>query len=512
MDATETEGPRRSLKGRLATGFAAQMFDIAVRLSQSILTVPVLILGWGVEGYAAWLEAIALAGVIAGIDFGLAQHFGNRVHLSWTGGDRALGLRQLRAGLGLSIGFVAVPVLVVSVVVAMAEADATWSAALWMLAAAQALHSPRAILLHVYRAAQRYSLGLVIGSLLSAAQLALLCAAVWLGLGITGAAALTLGLTVATCAILVVDLRYRFGLTDLSPAAPTRLDLQELRRSMPGFSALIAANAIIVHGPILLLSLMGATAQATVIFSVTRTMANLVRQVIGQFWLTGGNEMAEHKVRGELDRLDRIFVQSCRLVMAAGGLCAGLLAAFAPMVVPLWTHGAVPGDPTLLLVILAGMVMGAPGQFASLLPTLSNKPHQAVLAQMTWAAGGFILAAALYGPHGLLGLALGYALAETLGAGVQFQQMRRDLPLTTTLKGWVVGFAAFVAVAAVAGANGLVTQGLATLHGWVGLGLEAFAALALVAPFTLVLMLTAHQRHWLRGQITTRLRRLLAPG
>lgn len=495
MQPPPTERP--SLKRRLASNYAAQMLDLGVRIAQQVLLVPVLILGWGVEDYADWLLLTALAGLVAGIDFGLSWHFANRLHQAWVSGDLTRGRRELRVGLTL-LGLLVPVLLLLGLTIALLGPVSTDAGATFgLLLFSQSLMHPRNLLASIYRAHGQYGLGIARHNLISLAQALALAAVALGGAGLFWAAASQVLLGMAGLGWLWRDIGRRFGPLPWAPLLPDRRDLRTMVETLPGFTLAALANALWVHGPILLLKAFAVTAEMIVSFSLLRTLAGLVRQLIGQLALGGGVEMADHQLRGDTGKPAELLLKTNRLLTGLGGMAAAGLVVFAPALVGVWTHGHLEGDRLSLSLLLAGVLLASPVQAALAMPVFLNRPWGTALATGIAALGGLTLATLLYPLGGLPLFTLALAAMEALGALLAARWVSGIVMGTVLGHGYGHTLLGIVCAAAVAWLLSLWSLGGGALELALHLG---FFTLFMVL-LTPLLLLNRGQRLWLRGRL-----------
>lgn len=489
---------RPSLKRRLAGNYAAQMLDLGVRIAQQVLLVPVLILGWGVEQYADWLLLAALAGLMAGIDFGLSWHFANRLHQAWVSGDLTRGRRELRVGLTL-LGLLVPVLLLLGLAIALLGPVSTAheGATFGLLLLSQSLMHPRNLLASIYRAHGHYGLGIARHNLITLAQALALAAVVLGGAGLFWAAASQVLLGAAGLGWLWRDIGRRFGSLPWRPLLPDRGDLRTMVETLPGFTLAALANVLWVHGPILLLKAFAVTAETIISFSLLRTLAGLVRQLIGQLALGGGVEMADHQLRGDAARPGELLLKTNRLLTGLGGMATAGLIVFAPALVGVWTHGHLEGDRLSLSLLLAGVLLASPVQAALAMPVFLNRPWGTALATGISALGGLTLAALLYPLGGLPLFMLALAAMEALGALLAARWVSGVVTGTVLGNGFGYALLGIACAAAVAGPLSLWSLGGGALELALHLGLFTLA-MVLLTP---LLLLNRGQRLWLRNRL-----------
>jgi O-antigen/teichoic acid export membrane protein len=196
---------------------------------------------------------------------------------------------------------------------------------------------------------------------------------------------------------------------------PARSDiLWSLVRPGLMFLLVSAAGAIALQGSVLVVSTaLGGVAVA--VFVTTRTLANLVRQVVGAMTNVWWPELTRMEAVSEWSRLRRLH---SLLVAASSALCVGGAATLYYVgadIISRWTLGALTPDPTLLRLLLLVVVLQSPWM-VSLVFTASTNQHARTATY--WFAGsllGLAFAAVLVKPLGAWGVPIGLMLGEAIG-------------------------------------------------------------------------------------------------
>lgn len=408
---------------RLLGGMSGHAAMRATLMVQSVVLVPVLIAGWGVEGYGAWLALMALGSYAGVTNFGLTDASGSAMLLATGAGD------TVRAQAIFSTTLAALLLLAVPV---------------QMLVAGMVIFLPIRSWLNLELLTQR---DIVLTMLLLAGQ-------VWLVTlkGLFAAAIATTGRfglsnalsagtklveilatavlvfffhgTILDAAMIVVVI----ALVDLIVQAVTawrlvhwvgglRLRIERvmlatlIRPSLGNLVLQMGVNAIVVQGPrIALAALAGPVVVAA--FAVHVTAARLTQQVVSMLAGPMMLEMSMAIGRSDRERALDLLVAGVHATILIGVVFLSVASIAGIWVIPIWTTRAVTFQPALFAIV--GIMTLANNAASIPLGVLigANRVLRAAV-EMTFAGAiAIALGAALVPVLGAKGMALGCALAE----------------------------------------------------------------------------------------------------
>jgi O-antigen/teichoic acid export membrane protein len=196
-------------------------------------------------------------------------------------------------------------------------------------------------------------------------------------------------------------------------ALAARASLGELIRPSLFFGLIVLAQALILQGPVLLTSaFLGGAAVALLV--TTRTLVNLIHQIVTTFNSALWPEITSLEARGEQDKLRTAL----RLLQALFlGLGAGLVAFLwyeGTGIIRVWTGGRLEADPTLLRLFLVFLMLRCLWTPSSLLPAAVNRHESLAWAYFLAALLGLGAMVLLFKPLGLWAVPLGLLAGEAL--------------------------------------------------------------------------------------------------
>ena len=397
---------------RLATNLVAQVADILARSAQQIFIVPLLIAGWGIDTYGHWLEYSSAAGLLAMLPLGSSQYLAAVSHQAFSRGAHEDGIRSVRVSAFVTAALSAIGF-------GFCIAIAPWEPRPMVLLCASAVLSLwLGLLAGVYRAADLYSRGIVVGNCVILAQVFLIVIVVRSG-GTPSMAALTQLFAVSGGLVaMLADLRRTRPLLHFFPLIPNKVELRDLCRVSPSYFLITAGSTLFVNGPIVILTCCSIPAPQIVIFNLARTLSNLIRQVWGQMGLSFGTELARFYAKHDRVRFDRLFVAATRFLTFVCGACSGVVLAFGSELVALWTGGRVPGDVPVIAVLVAPFFVSMPGHLCSITLAFIGRPKLVSYAYVAQSAI-LMLCGALAAPlYGILGMSAAIAVSEFVSIGI----------------------------------------------------------------------------------------------
>lgn len=459
----------------------------------SLLLVPLYLSCWSAPVYGEWLAMSALVSQLGIADSGMQYAAINRLTQSYAKGNleeyrlyqhSALAFYVAIAAAGSVLICVLASAAPVTLWLGLKHTPQTQAAWVVMILGAQVLWSmPARLLAGVYQTTGDLARTQWIFNVQQVMFICLSVVFLLLGRGVVAIALLQIALTVAIIIFVLWDVRGRFA--ELYPGVTfaNLTSVKALLKPSMSFGVMTLANAISHQGSIIIISAsFGGVVVA--IYSIYRTLAGLIRAVGDALYhvvwpdVTKLEALAEHEKLRTLHRL---------LVTTSTGLCIAFSSSLwhvGAETVTLWTGGRLDPEPTLLRLMLVGLVLQAPWIASSVFTAASNRPKNLARSYLVAAVTGVGVAAVLINWLGTwavpVGLTVGEALAcyhfvirDTCGlVGEPYGPFARRL-----WAGIVIGMVGSVVC------GGLVSGGISgpLLVRWAAVGAATFASSALVA-------------------------------
>lgn len=512
------------LARRLVSNYVFQMMNLGIRLFDQLLLIPLYILAWGTELYKDWLVLTAIVWFLNTCSFGIDDYFGTRFIRAVAGGDGPELRRQMRLGLFVSSMISLLILLLLYGFLLTVDVTALLGLS------AMSRHTARLVLvvmtfplwgwysvmiLHVaYRAYGDFSRGECIFAIYSAAQLIGVMIALSLRAPPVVVACCYGSMPIICSVATLVDVCRRYRGVRLGFAVPTWAEWRQIVPQSLLYFTNTLSMALTQNVTLVVFALYNFSAEAIVTFNVCRVFTGLTRQIGAQSFAIGsGIEMARQHVQNDHDGCRRLYADTGRIVSCIAGVLSGISIPLSVPFIHLWTHGAVSADMVLILCFLAGIAFSSPGRAALMLLRYTNHARAIAWANSVYSIGGLALAVVLAWPLGGWGVALGFALTETLGVGVypllMVERRFHFGAVRYLLNSFLTGAAAFALSYAVAW--------LLFHHaeiGLFGLALRAAVWAGLVIPPAIILILPREQRARLLAVLSRLLvrHRLARPG
>jgi O-antigen/teichoic acid export membrane protein len=467
------------IAGRIVRAAGAQGMIQVVRVMQLFLLVPVCLGAWGTAVYEDWVLLYSITAFLVLADLGLVQFTAVRLIDAWSKGERerfsqewALALGIFGALTGALMGVLGVALTApgwTSLIPAHQEGASSLAAIAVLLSLAQVWSILIFLGLAAYRARGDLSRSYHMWSILVALQTAGIGLPAWLGYGPTGSAAGNCLATGVTLAGVVVDFCWRYSDMTWKPIWPRLADLWRRVWDAIGYLLSPVATTIILNGPNLILAQSGAPEGAIAVFTATRTIAGVARQLPYQFAHPAGVELAGLLARGDNKHLSRVYVSASRALAVVVGVLSGFTVVAAPLVMTLWTRGKVVYDPEVMLLLVGATAVCAPAQVAYTLLWYAGYPGRLNKA-LIFSTGLSVGLAILLAPHfGAAGVAAGLGIGETAGIAVYLSllvdRLLQRKPGTALWRNFWTASLSFLGSAAV----GYLLDFLLKPSGWLGL-------------------------------------------
>jgi O-antigen/teichoic acid export membrane protein len=376
---------------------------------------------WGPERYADWVALFSVASALTLFDFGLANFYGNALLIAWARRDRSEFDRMLRIGLGV-VGACALAAFALSAPIVWlapwaryfnleVTSPAETVRVVLALAVCFAARLPLGLAFAIYRARGEQAAGIVAETLANLAQFGAVLAVLHVGGGLTEVA-IAHALATATAWLgTIAHLRLRYRDVRLGVAMPRRPEIGTALGVGPYFAALPVALAVQVYGVVLVVAALAAPAMA-VVYTTHRTLTGAARIVVGHLGQAVATELARQQTEGDHAAFSRLYAFLGRLVGAASGGVAGLIAVLGPAVMSIWTLGKVPFDPVVFWALVAAGLVTVPAEAADKLLSALNRPHGIAIAFGARSAVAILGCLALVPAYSAAGAAISIVAAE----------------------------------------------------------------------------------------------------
>jgi O-antigen/teichoic acid export membrane protein len=467
------------IAGRIVRTAGAQGVNQLARIVQLFLLVPICLSLWGTAVYEDWMLLNSIAAFLLLADFGFVQFTTVKLLDAWSKGDRERFAQDWAWALGLLTLLVAALIGLLAV----SWAEPAWTALVparqmrgaelattaVLLCLVQVMSILVALGLAVYRARGDLSRSYHVSSILVILQTAGVVVPAVAGYGPAFAAAGSCFVTAATVAAIAVDFLWRYPDIAWKPIWPSFGEMSGGLRQAIGYLASPIATTIMLNGPTLILAQGGAPQGSIALFTATRTIVGVARQLPYQFAHPAGVELAGLLARGEWQRLTQVYANASRALAVTVGVLSGFIVIATPLTMMLWTRGKVTHDPVLTLLLVGTTTICAPAQVAYMLLWYGGYPGRLSKALIFSTVLAMVLAVLLGPSFGPRGVAVGIGVGEIIGVAVYLSllvdQLLERKPGTGLLRNFWTAIFSFLSSAAC----GYLMLRLIEPHDWLGL-------------------------------------------
>lgn len=475
-DNAQTSG---GIAGRIVRAAGAQGINQLARILQLFLLVPICLTAWGTGAYEDWLLVNSVTAFLLLSDLGFVQFTTVKLIDAWSKGEqqrfsrewaRALGLfAPLTAALTCGLAAIWVSPGWTALMPTRLLHPAALASITALLASTQVAMMLVSLGLGAYRARGDLSRSYHVSSILVLLQTGGIAMPAVLGGGPVESAAGTCMVTVAGLAAVIVDLRLRYRDVTWKPIWPSFAELSGGLTAAIGYLVSPVATTIMLNGPNLILAQTGAPQGAIALFTASRTIAGVARQLPYQFAHPAGVELAAMLARGDRENLSRLYARAGRALAIIVGMLSGATVVAAPLVMALWTRGQIIEDPILMLFLVGTTTICAPAQVAYTLFWYGGYPGPLNKALVISTALAMSLATALAFSFETRGVAAGLGVGEIVGTAVYLSLLSDRLLERKTGTGLLQNFWITLLSFSSSAAIGYLLYRLIEPRGWFGL-------------------------------------------
>jgi O-antigen/teichoic acid export membrane protein len=423
--SSSVSGPSRAR--RLFEGWSANLLQMVLGVTQQVALVPVFLHFWTSDVLAAWLAIYAAGNLVLVADAGLQLRAINRFLAFKSGRDCNGRTAQFYAAmLRIYLGFAGLIVVLVLIVTQLVrpsyvlgfQATSNFDAAFIVMTVGMLLTLPSNLAAGLYRARGLYGRAVWLQcAAMLIAQLGQLVAIVTTGslLAVTVAYVAT-QLSIQIYLVTIDALRLFPFLRGVRARQSWRWIAGQFRMAFP-FAIAGSTEIALQNLPVLLVSAFVTDRVAVAQWGLTRVVAGLLRGLCTQATLPLAAELGHDYTVGAKQRLRRLYAQGSVFVTSLASLVVSGLLPFWPDFFALWTHGAIPYDPLLVMTLLIGTGVIAPSILALGYANYSNRGDLLVRTKGLQLAVFLILSIVLTPQMGPLGAAIAVVASDLL---VQF--------------------------------------------------------------------------------------------
>lgn len=408
---------------RIGNSSIATLSSQVISIASNLLLVPLFLLAWTPQVYGEWVTLTALVAYLSTIDMGVGLYGVNKLTQAYARND----LQEYRRYQSTFLTFYCVSALVGSVLIILVAWSLPFAA--WLdiqetpsaqipfvivLLGIQVLWNvPQGLIISIYRTTGNLAKTQWI---INVQRLLVLGVVTWgliVGVNMVQLAFLQLTpMILITSATLWDVYRRQPMLFPVFPGADWNTFLMTLKPSLL-FAVFVLTTPLVVQGTVLLVSAILGTL-AVVVFTTTRTLINMVRQVIAAISYAIWPELTIIESRGEVTKLVRATYLTVTLTMVLGFSFGSALWFEGASVIQSWTRHQVQPDVMLLRMFLVQTTFSVIVASVGLSAVATNRHRTNSLAALAGSVAGLVFAAVLIRPMGVVGVPLGLLAGEAI--------------------------------------------------------------------------------------------------
>lgn len=417
-----------TVRRRLFSSFSVQVSSIILRVIQQIVIVPILIYAWGTNVYQDWIILFSASSLFTIVDFGVQAHFGNALLIAWSKNDEGKYKKifTLSIFIYLFILFITFLLLFGTMIISswpsiigtrFLDEKSSLSAFL-LLTISTLILVPTGVFTGIYRSRGNYVHGTLFYVVADACRGFGVCLSALFGATPAMAAWIFSLIALLYWAVIIIDLRHRYGPLPFSSKLPSRGELREAISGSAQYFIPSAVTNISINIPIILLGKMDNVSGAIVTFSVVRTFTGFVRQMVLQICVPIGFEMSRQSALDEHEKLKKIFFGGGRLASGLSGILSGISFIVAELFISVWTHNAITYNFWIVVVFTLTIVFISPAQIPFVFFQTNNRPKILAISQALYCLFSVLFCVLAIPFLSATGAAIGMGLAECLSLGV----------------------------------------------------------------------------------------------
>ena len=409
---------------RIFGGWSANLVQLALSLTQQIVLIPLFLKYWTSDTLSAWLTIFAAGNLVLVADAGLHGWSLNRF-LSFKSRDDCdrRTKRYYGAAFRLFIcftGLLAIVLLTTFGLIAPSRvlgfsAEPHFDAAFAIMTVGVVFTLPGNLASALYRARGLYGRAVGVQAWGNAiGQLGQVIGVIATGSLLVVVIAYVAGQIATSLFILFVDIRRQFPfLRNFRQRISLRWTAGQFVGAFP-FAVMSFGEVGLSYFSVLLIGVFVSDRVAIAQWGLTRTIAGLLRGVCYQMTLPLAAELGHDHAIGARDSLQGLYARGSILLMLFVSLATSGALSFWRDFFEIWTHGAIPYDATLAIVLLLGTCIASPAILALSYANYSNRGTLLLWTKSLQVAIFLALAVALIPSLGPLGAAIALVSSDVV--------------------------------------------------------------------------------------------------
>jgi len=418
--------PQQGATKRVVSGSLLNILGEGIRALSHVLLVPLFLRAWGKELYGEWLSICAVVAYLSLSDLGIKNYVTNRLTQAYSKGDLKRYWKIFYSALRLYLALLSFLMVAFGVFVFFAPLSdwlgiklagkETMRIAFLVMGGHLLIGLILGLFSGVYQSMGKYSRAALILNVKEIILLVFLAVALFLNPNFI-AISLIYFLALLTLLFFVVKdtgvgyARIGAGLAQ----ADWNLSFSFIAPSL-FFLMLVLGNTL--RGQSILLVINGALgAGAVAVFSVHRTLSNLIQKIVTSINGALCPELTAMEERKNFRKMQLTFHLLIKIALFLSFSAAIFLFFTGEDVIRVWTRGRIEFQPLLWLIFMIYMPISALWWASGIFQVSTNKHKKYALTRVGSSVIGLLLAMILTKTFGLAGALAGFAIAEILICG-----------------------------------------------------------------------------------------------
>lgn len=347
-----------SIYQRIIRGVSANIIGQILNVLNKLALVPLFIGSWGAEKYGEWLLINSIVSYLALTEMGGTHYIVNKLTQLYTKKNQNGFDKTLKTGLIL---FIIIPILILALILILITCvplqnffsvsninNDEFNILLVLLAVQVCLSLPVGLILGVYRAIGKYTLSVMYSNFVQLLQLLIVSAALLSGLGLISIAVAQATPILIIGIISAIFLYNKLNNPNLLVFNDIKIvDLKKLIVPSFNFFIIQMSQLFVQQGTILIIAKVLGPVEV-VIFSTVRTIANIIRQILGMIINSSKPEITRLDVMHNNNQLTELFNKITKITILLGVFVGIFTHLFGTKVYKIWLDGTMLIDPLFL--------------------------------------------------------------------------------------------------------------------------------------------------------------------
>ena len=351
-----------NFKKRIIFGVASTSLSQLISISQTILTVPMFINAWGVDGYGKWIILTSVIMYLNLLDFGGQNYIGNLLTIDYNNNDYEKFKINLSQGLSVFILIIIIAIVIlffISFIILnpnlfnlQNKFSITELSIFFIIGVAFLISIPGGVYISIYRASGKFARATLIGNILKIAVLISTLFLLYLRVNMFYYSIFFLITGIIGTLVVFIDSKKMFPLLSI-----VNINLSNAKKGFKflkgsfSFWLIAISNSLNIQGVILVLSIY-VDPTTIVLYSTHKMIGNFVSYIGNVFQAPLWPEFTKLFTLNNSIELKNLILNSIKIIMFLTIISIFLIWIFIPYLYPIWSGNKISIDFDVLFLIL----------------------------------------------------------------------------------------------------------------------------------------------------------------